>query len=355
MQDATPPSTPTATSLRRAALACLLPLIGVGCGDGASGTEAMPDMTQPDMAEPRQCLTPCDCPERGPIDNQPDYSHANDGKQAASSNEDQQHAVKRANWYRTSAGLPAFDGADLINKAAVAHANYLQMNKRAQCYPVTPHSEEMMCAGFTGVSVEDRLTAAGYKYVASNEVINQGPLDAEAAVDSWLWTVYHRLPFLDYKLTETGFGASNQWVMDFGQPVGAKPTAPTTFMVFPVPGQRNVPVDFAGFTESPVPPAPGGGKEPWPDGVSSGTVISIHFPTLGGTVTEHKLYSTAGGTCVAVEHTYFSETDDPNLSGWHVAFLYADEPLTEQTEYVVKLDGTWKKEPFTKTWAFTTQ
>lgn len=333
-------------------------------GDGGPGDPATDANTPTDGTgstdAPRSCPTPCACADRGP----PDYSRETTGMPAASADDRQRASLVRANHWRTAAGLGAQNGNAQIQAAANSHAQYLANTPQATCWP-SPHQEVMTCSGFSGASMADRMTAAGYQWMRASEVINwEG--DATAAIDGWIWTVYHRQPFMDYRLPDTGYGYSNGTlggqavvnnVMDFGLPRGGSPAAPAGPIVFPVPGLTGVPTSFRGDLEGPTPPAPGG-TGPWPRGVSSGTVISMHFPGDTWTVTEHHLFSNPTNACSEVPVTYISRANDPNLNRGtpsNDVFMYANQPLTGATEYVAWMAGTYNGADFSRTWAFTTQ
>lgn len=212
------------------------------------------------------------------------------------------------------------------------------------------------------------MTAAGYNWSRAAEVINWES-DVDRAIDGWIWTVYHRQPFMDWRLVEIGYGREQGLlngrtvyhnVMDFGAPrSGSMAQAPSAPVVFPVPGQSDVPPAFRGDLEGPTPPAPGGSGGPWPRGVASGTVISVHFPVSDWQVTAHRLFVHNGAACTEVPHTFVSKENDPNLNrggmGANDVFMYANEPLAARTEYVVQVEGTVNGAPWSRTWAFTTR
>ncbi len=335
---------------------------GMDTTDGSSVSDGTAQSDAPLLADgARDCTNPCLCADRG----NPDFSRENTGHQAADSDERQQAALVRANHWRTAAGLAPLNGDAQIQAAATAHAQYLQNTPQASCWP-NPHQEVMTCGGFTGVNMGDRMTTAGYQWSRASEVINWES-DAEHAIDGWMWTVYHRQSFLDYRMVDTGYAyrdgqfggrPATHNVMDFGLPRSSSPQAPAGPVVFPVPGLTNVPRSFRGDLEGPTPPAPGGGATAWPRGVSSGTVVSMHFPGNNWTITDHHLFSAADSACTEVAHTYISKDNDPNLNRGtpsNDVFLYANEPLAAATEYVVSMSGTWNGQEFTRTWAFTTQ
>ncbi len=305
------------------------------------------------------CETPCSCAERGP----PDFSREGLGTPAAGADARQLAALVRANHWRTAAGIAPINANAQIQAAANAHVQFMATNPQSGCW-ANPHQETASCAGFTGRSMADRMSAAGYQWSLAGEVINwEGT--ANAAIDGWIWTVYHRQPFMDFAFTETGYGYADGTlggrmvthnVMDFGAPQSGSPTAPTHPVVFPVPGQTGVPPSFMGWLEGPTPPWPAGGA--WPSGRTSGTVVSMHFPSDAWTVTDHRMYTNQAQACAEIPHFYIDHDNDPNLNRGSPAndvFLYANSPLSSGFEYVVSVTGTFNGAAFTRTWAFTTQ
>jgi len=312
---------------------------------GVDGSTPAPDMAM------RDCSNPCKCAERPT----PDFSGDTLGAVPDGSGPDQIEALHRGNHWRVAAGLAPFDGSAGLQQAALAHAAYLDLDKQGACWP-DPHVEDAACAHYTGDTVGDRETAAGYSWVRASEVVNweSGP---DNAIDRWLWSVYHRIPFMDFHMNDAGFathGTSN--VMDLATSrVKKSPKAPAVLPVFPVPGDTEVPVDFRGDLEEPTPPGPGGGGA-WPHGVSSGQVVSLHFTGPSWKVTEHHIYNNAGGACMEVPHTMATKDTDANLQAFESndVFLYADDVLDAGTEYVAVIGGTFAGNPFTRSWAFTT-
>lgn len=337
-------------------VALMAALSAAACG----GPMAMPS-EDGGAVRPTNCSNPCVCADRGP----PDYRYESSGTPADGAPDDVRAALVRSNRWRTAAGLPAIDGHALLDQAALLHAQFMASNP-SSCWPGA-HSQNnaASCTGFTGRDPGARMTAAGYAWSTYGEVIAWSDT-AERAVDEWIWTVYHRKPFMRFEYVHVGFGRARgpfngreAWhnVMDFGTPRGVRAPVPTWFVVFPVPGQTDVPVGFRGDLEGPSPPAPGT-LGPWPRGVSSGTVVSAHFPTNDFEVTAHDLFrsSPQSNQCEPVAHTFISRANDSNLRDAQDVFLYANEPLAAQTEYVVRLRGTrGGAATFERTWAFTTR
>ena len=313
-----------------------------------------------DAVSPVQCTTPCACADRGP----PNYSQESTGTNALGADAAQQAALLRANHWRTAAGIAALTSNGAIQQAAMAHATYLAGNPQSTCWP-NPHVESSACSGFTGAAMSDRMSAAGYQWSRASEVINWEST-SDAAIDGWIWTVYHRLPLLDWQFPDTGFGhvpgtlggrAVTHSVMDFGLARNVRPSAPPTFARFPVPGQTAVPPGFRGDLEGPQPPAPGGAAT-WPRGLEAGTVVSLHFQSATWSVATHQLFNNPNGACAEVPHTFISRNNDPNLSRGlpsDSVLFYADVRLQPQTEYVARLTGSMNGQAFDTAWAFTTQ
>jgi hypothetical protein len=232
-------------------------------------------------------------------------------------------------------------------------------NPQSQCWPGAHDEVEQGCTGFTGARPGARALAAGYSYAVVTEVIDWKPT-VEEAVDAWVWTVYHRRSFLEWNLLHAGYGRAygpyrntQKWhnVMDFALPRSGGATRPPEPVVFPVPGQSEVPISFEGNLEEPVPPAPPGGR--WP----SGTVVSVHFPSSSWSIAGHRLFRAGAGTCTEVAHTFITRANDPNLESRESdeAFLYANQPLEASAEYVAQVEGTFNGVPFSRTWAFATR
>lgn len=357
------PAAPRRPTARRALLVALA-ASGVLAACGPSGMTADDGGAQQDAAPSgdgaRNCDNPCACAERGA----PDFSREASGQLSPSSDDAQRAALTRANHWRTAAGLAPFAANAEIEQASTAHSTYLATTPQATCW-ANPHVEVATCTGFTGAQMINRMQSAGYSAQRASEVINW-EATPEQAIDGWIWTVYHRQPFMDYRYTETGYGRVNgpfgsrsafHNTMDFGARQGGPAAMPQAQpAVFPVPGQTNVPPAFRGDFEGPTPPAPASTGR-WP----SGTVVSVHFPNAMWTITAHRLFQSnpAAGTCTEVAHTFVSKDNDPNLnrggSAANDVFLYGDTALSAGTEYVVQVEGTFNNAPYARTWAFTTQ
>lgn len=332
---------------RASSLLVLALLSPLGCGGDPSPTGANPD------AGPPRCTgsNPRACAERGPVD----FSHEGEGAASESSTDDQRAALLRSNHWRTAAGLPPVNAHAQLEAAALAHSQFMA-NNASQCYPGA-HNEvqNASCRGFTGATPGARVTAAGYRASASAEVINfeRTPV---ASIDGWVWTVYHRFPFVDPNYSEVGWasaraasGGNTNNTMEFAR-AGSGP-ALDHVVVFPFPGQTDVPTTFQGNLEGPTPPVPESTHR-WP----SGTVITLTFPSTNFTVTSHRILDDDD---MPVAHSFFTAATSTDASvrqlATRIAFMYPDAPLRAGIEYLVEVHATVAGEDWSKTWAFTTR
>ena len=266
---------------------------------------------------------------------------------ASSANTAQKEALQRTNWYRVNSGLDCVNMVATVNDSSQAHAHYYEIHKSAydaNKIPGGAHSEDPSYSeGFTGVSFADRMKAAGYTGQPGFEVIAflNNPT---AAVDSWVETVYHRIPFLSPDMVDTGYGRGSGGasidVMNFGRHnAGDK----NLIVVYPWDGQESVPRSWNGL-EWPKP-------QPPPDGYPSGPVITVH--TASGVkleIDEHILKHPNGAE---LPHVWLPKGSDNFLSATWAMYSY--QPLEPTTKYRVTMRGTFKGQPWEKTWSFTTK
>ena len=253
-------------------------------------------------------------------------------------------AITHANAYRAHyPGLQPLKESPAITQAAQAHADYYATNFSAyQSGKIGAHDESKdFPNGFTGASFGDRLRAAKATEDPSFEVIAFVD-DPEGSVDSWIETVYHRIPFFSPDAGSAGYGhhkaPARIDVMDFG----AKKAPSEVLVPYPWPDQTGVPRSWDG-NEGPRPPAP-------PKGYPSGPVVSLSVPE--GTpldITAHVLLDPSGKEIAHVWHPR-------GANGFMSAMwaLYAHGPLGSQTRYTTRLTGTLRGKPWSLEWSFTT-
>ncbi len=254
--------------------------------------------------------------------------------------------VDRSNYYRRLAGLPLIHGHRAIHLAAQAHAEYCAENGLT-------HYQSPDKPGFIGQPFSDRNRYFGYGW-PSSEVAAMGP-GATGAVDTWINSVYHRLPFMDYRATELGAGyAGQRWgtsVIDFGNRGWAWP-GERRLVAFPVANATDVPTTFSG-NEMPN-PLPG---KSYPTGYP----ISLHIlqpapssgqPSDGWQLVTASLRDASGRPVPAY---VLDPTSDPNKLLRDAVFVLAERPLAPRSRYLVTLGGSDSRGvPFQLEWTFST-
>jgi len=324
----------------------LFGVVSTGCGeDSGPGTDESREIDPQALA---------DALEEDSLEDPGLYQ--NEGWYPESSREDQIKALDRANWYRWMSGLPPLDLIEAINQAAQAHCDYYVAHfDQYQSTGMSPHNENPAWPdGFSGESPWDRTAKFGYSQGVS-EVIAfvRNPVEA---VDGWMNTLYHRIPFMDASMMACGYGAagSGTWsnstridTVDFGTvDHEAKGYAGGDVMgIYPPPGSSGIPVSFDGL-ESPQPPPP-------PTGYPSGTIVSITWSSsVAAKVTEHAIW--AEEDQIPLDHTWLDATNDSNLQGAATVALYPHKPLDEGKKYWVEMKGEKGGKPWELKWFFYT-
>jgi hypothetical protein len=103
------------------------------------------------------------------------------------------------NALRLGVGAPAVRGDDRVTAAAQRHAEYLARNN------MLGHEESPSDAGFSGVSVRDRLAAQGYADATASEVASSFGSGADGVRSLWLLP-YHRLGLMHPHAIVAGWG-----------------------------------------------------------------------------------------------------------------------------------------------------
>ncbi len=260
------------------------------------------------------------------------------------STQDQQEAAAYMNHFRDLIGLGAVDLNAALNQAAQAHSDYCSQDPS---WCPGWHQEEPGHPGFTGENFWDRCQAAGYTGQCYYEVMAPGGTPQQA-IDMWMATVYHRVPFVLPQTLEAGYGGASQFAtMDFGccAAVGTP-----RVLNYPVHGQTGVDTSWSG-NEGPRPPAPPSG---WP----SGPVVSVIFPPdTPVTVTKHEVWTS---DCQAVPHVAGGAgvVDDAGFERSflkNVMVLYPNDPLRSGADYVVNVEYELDGQPGHRTFRFTTR
>ena len=253
-------------------------------------------------------------------------------------------AIERTNWYRSMMEIEAGTLDPVLNKASQAHADYMA------CHETISHQQDGDEDGFSGEWVWDRMEAAGYPMEAGHlwsEVIAEG-YSATEAIDGWVASVYHRIPFTQPYWIEAGFGLTDRYgAMAIVTPY---PDGPRSGVIYPVDGQTDVPIDFNSDWEIPDPdPVRGVVGHPITVTVSAETTSGGIEDPYGLRLLEAVLSGPSGAeiTVVAVD-----PSDDPNL--FTMAAMWSVEPLEPSTEYDAVMTVEWDGGQETYVTTFTT-
>jgi len=269
--------------------------------------------------------------------------------------EDALRALERANYYRWYAGLPPLDMLQSINNAAQSHC---------ECYAenidkygaMSPHDENTGWGPPCHGGLMQRLNHWGYAGMGASEVM-AFMHNPEGAVDGWIDTLYHRIPYMDASFNSCGYGlagAGTAWTggnscdtMDFGtvDVNGRKYMGQEIEGIWPPPGATGIRVSFDGAeSPQPIPPATG-----WP----SGTIITITWSSgFSAKIHEHIIWK-EGAEDAPLPHVFADSSNDPNIGTGTIA-LYSNHPLEHGTTYWVSLAGEKGGLDYEKTWEFTT-
>lgn len=265
-------------------------------------------------------------------------------------------AENYVNQLRATLDIPYLVEVEPINQAAQAHAEYYELHCDSYLgYQISAHSENVNWQeGFTGVNFDDRMKHFGWKATAESwagwEVMSFNG-DAIQAIDGWVDTLYHRIPFVHPNAFEMGFGMTkggcSNWsggtdVMDFSR--YAKVDVDEA-VAYPYHGQINVDTQWNG-AEMPQPPLPAGHNYP------SGPIITLTFPN--GTKPDVASHELLGPGDVPVPHQWVTPENDPAQFLQSTVSLYSLDPLAGNTLHTVRIVGKWKNVEQAWEWQFTT-
>ena len=123
----------------------------------------------------------------------------------------QKTALTYLNFLRQKAGMIDLNENKYLDKAAVNHAKYIDINK------LVGHYENENNEGFTGVTPSDRAIEAGYQSNQVIENLSYGDSDVNKSIDNLFNTLYHRLGFLSSWINDIGIGAAGKaYIYDMG-------------------------------------------------------------------------------------------------------------------------------------------
>jgi hypothetical protein len=239
---------------------------------------------------------------------------------------------------RERARVPRVRLAPALSRGCDLHALYLAKN---DWKGLSGHEEDPKGAGYTEEGVR-----AGKRSVISPFNAHESPLEAWEGL---MATLYHRVSVLQPSLTEVGVGWAwrrdglGYLVIDVGN-AEAKPDPKVWPVLYPAPGQTEVPVEFGlGARETP---------NPLPEGIdTAGYPVTIQFPERLERIPDLEATLTEGGREVPC---YVSTPDAPARKDWPqpgVVSLIPKAKLKPGTSYDVRL----KTRDVSREWTFTTR
>jgi len=262
----------------------------------------------------------------------------------ADASQDAMEGLDAANCYRELMGLDLGVLNPALDDASQNHAEYMEGQATIS------HQQVIGRPGFTGQWVWDRIVDSGYDHPPGtmvSEVVSFGHSPGEA-VDAWINSVYHRLPFTLPSWIEVGFGYADLYAsMTF---VSSWPDGVRTAVIYPANGQTGVSPAFDSDSEMPD-PAPDHGRVGTPITVTVGDVS-----TTGSETDPYSLrlveaeFSRLGGE--QIETLLSDPSTDTDL--YQMAVILPLEPLEPETQYTAKMVVEWEGRSQTLTTMFTT-
>lgn len=255
------------------------------------------------------------------------------------------------NYRRAQLGLSTLARNARIDAAAQGHSDYQRLNN------TVTHEQTPGLPGFTGATLLDRLTNAGYqatKPYAIGEVISAtGNASGFYQAEELITAIYHRFVMFEPVFKEVGTGAATTSanytyftadltaVAGYGAGLGAG-----RIVNYPAANQTGVPTNFFSDSESP---------DPVPNQNEVGYPISVHSDTIRegvGITVQSFTVAPRGGATLSVR--LLSHATDSN-TGETVAAIIPLAPLKGATVYDVSFSGLVAGVPVTRSWSFTTR
>jgi uncharacterized protein YkwD len=264
-------------------------------------------------------------------------------------------ATDGVNWFnfrRQQMGLPATTRNSMIDTAALGHSNYQRANA------TITHDQIEGRPGFTGVTLFDRLGAAGYTFTqdigAYGEVIvRTGNRSGFQASEDLITAIYHRFVIFEPLFREVGAASATSAegyhyvTTDFAVD-GFVPVLGTGNVVtYPFANQQSVPRIFYSDTEAPDPIA---SKN------EVGYPISVHADITSTINVQSFTVQPRGGAPLAVQ--LLQQSTDKHMSDANMGSAAAIIPLdvlAAGTTYDVRFVGTVDGIAVDRSWSFTTQ
>jgi uncharacterized protein YkwD len=260
-------------------------------------------------------------------------------------------ATDGLNWFnyrRQQMGLAAVERNSMLDTATQNHSDYQKLND------VITHDETPSKPGFTGTTLANRLSAAGYVFdqsrYAYGEVISAtGDTSGFNAADDLIAAIYHRFVILEPVFRQAGAGVASvpngytYFTVDFAANGLGPGVGPGSFVNYPFANQQHVPVVFFSNRETP---------DPVPDLNEVGYPVSIHADITAVVDVQSFTLTTRGGAPLPVR--LLSHTTDTNTRS-SVAAIIPVNVLAANTTYDARFIGTIDGTAVNRSWSFTTQ
>jgi uncharacterized protein YkwD len=285
----------------------------------------------------------CGEPDQGTVGLSPD-THQDDGVSTHEIDE----ALVLVNAIREPLTGSVLIWSDPLTEAAQNHADYLVLNGLTGSHQMVQHREEPGLPAFTGETIQERLKSVGFDGIAVGENIAIRPT-VEAALQSWLESLYSRIALIRPEATHLGLGeasagANRLVVMVIGSHKATRKKDAGAPVMMPPEGQEQVSLQWDG-NEVPQPTGP-------PEGYPSGPMISLHFAAgrveVQSALLEDTLHEVPRGAAV------LTAAKDPFLEERDVALL-PYQPLAPNRTYRVTIHVEHEGSPSTQVWQFTTR
>jgi uncharacterized protein YkwD len=253
------------------------------------------------------------------------------------------------NYRRAQVGMAPLVNNAVIGIAALGHSEYQRTNN------TVTHTQTPGKQGFTGETLLDRLTAAGYTFANTNhaygEVISATSNQNGAYMAEELITaIYHRFVIFEPVFKEVGTGAASTssnyryFTADFTANNGYGPgIARGNVAVWPYAGQTQVVPNFLSDYESPD-PVPGVNEVGYP--------ISVHANINSILTVQSFSVRPHGGADLSVRLLVHDQDAETPRSAAAIVPL---QKLASATTYDVSYTGTVDGAPVSRAWSFTTR
>jgi len=276
-------------------------------------------------------------------------------------------AFNLLNAERSRCGFGKLAPNTLLDTSAQAHADWSLINNYYGHFEAAT-----VPSGFTGVTSQDRATAAGYSSVSVTEELIGSVGQASIAglgassVRSLLGAPYHLFglmsPYKDLGISVRSVnsvtplvanGLSNIAVYNFGVAAGAdyQTVDAATVLTYPCDGVAGVKPSMTGESPNPVP-----GRDLATNPLGQSLLVMVRKgQTL--VISSASLINTATGIAVTLRAPVTAANDVNNLLvgyGTYMGFVMPDAPLAANTGYQATIAGTNDGSAFSRTFIFTT-